>query len=247
MDVRDKVAIVTGGGTGIGHATSLLLARQGAAVAVNYSRSRQDAEGAAAEIEGLGGRALAVGADVADEDQVVAMVERVAAHFGGVDLLVNNAATTEYIALTDLDAVTDEVWDRIFAVNVKGMFYCARAVAPRMRARGQGAIVNIGSIAGLLGSGSSLPYAVSKAAVIGLTRSLARALAPQIRVCNVAPGIVETRWVAGRDEHARRLSANAPLQRTATPEDVAALVCALLANDAVTGQTVPIDGGMVMD
>jgi len=167
--------------------------------------------------------------------------------FGGIDLLVNNAATTQYIALQDLDGATDEVWDSILALNVKGPFYCARAAAPHMRARGRGAIVNIGSIAGLTGDGSSLPYAVSKAAVVGLTRSLARALAPEIRVCNVAPGIVETRWTQGREEHVRRLSTAAPLQRTASPEDVAELVCALLANDAVTGQTVPIDGGMVMD
>ncbi len=247
MDVQGTVAIVTGGGTGIGRATALALAKRGAAVAVNYSRSRDEAEATARDIAAAGGRALAVRADVSREDEVRAMVEQVADLFGGVDLLVNNAATTEYIALRDLDEVSDTVWDRIFAVNVRGPFYCARAVAPHMRARGRGAIVNIGSIAGLTGDGSSLPYAVSKAAVAGLTRSLARALAPEIRVCNVAPGIVETRWTEGREEHVQRLSAAAPLRRTATPEDVAELVCALLANDAVTGQTIPVDGGMVMD
>lgn len=247
MDLQDKVAIVTGGGTGIGRATSLALARRGVAVAVNYSRSRDDAEATARDVEGPGGRAIAVQADVADEGQVRAMVERVVDELGGVDLLVNNAGTTRYIALDDLDSVADEVWDRIFAVNVKGPFYCARAVAPHMRTRGGGAIVNVGSLSGLTGDGSSLPYAVSKAAIAGLTRSLARALAPEIRVCNVAPGIVETRWTQGREEHVRRLSAGSPLRRTATPEDVAEMVCALLANDAVTGQTIPVDGGMVMD
>jgi 3-oxoacyl-[acyl-carrier protein] reductase len=171
------------------------------------------------------------------------MVARVVDTWGGVDLLVNNAGTTRYIPLDDLESVTDEIWDAILAVNVKGIFYCARAVAPHMRARGQGAIVNITSVGGLTGDGSSLPYAVSKAAAIGLTRSLARALAPQIRVCGVAPGIVLTRWVAGREEHVRRLSESALLRRSATPDDVAAMVCALLAQDAMTGQTVVVDGG----
>lgn len=246
MDIRGKVAIVTGGGTGIGRATSLALARQGAAVAVNYSRSDAEAHETVEAIAAAGGRALAVRANVARESDVRAMVETVAGAFGGIDLLVNNAGTTRYIALADLDAVTDEVWDEIFAVNVKGIFYCARAVAPHMRARGGGAIVNVTSVGGVTGDASSLPYAVSKAAGIGLTRSLARALAPDIRVCSVAPGIVETRWVSGREEHIRRLSAAALLQRTATPDDVAAMVCALLAQDAVTGQTVIVDGGLVV-
>lgn len=243
MDLRDKVAIVTGGGTGIGRATALALARQGAAVAVNYSRSEAEANETVAAIAAMGTRAIAVRADVAHEAAVLEMIETVAARFGGIDLLVNNAGTTRYIALSDLESVTDEVWDDILAVNVKGIFYCARAVAPHMRARGAGAIVNVSSIAGLTGDGSSLPYAVSKAAAIGLTRSLARALAPQIRVNSVAPGIVETRWVRGREEHVRRLSAAALLQRNASPDDVAAMVCALLAQDAATGQTVVVDGG----
>ncbi len=246
MDVRDKVAIVTGGGTGIGRATALLLARKGAAVAVNYSRSEDEAAATARDIETAGGRAIAVRANVSQEGQVRAMVAAVVDRFGGVDLLVNNAATTRYIAMDDLDGVDDDVWDTIFAVNVKGAFYCARAVAPHMRTRGGGAIVTIGSVAGFTGDGSSLPYAVSKAAIIGLTRSLARALAPEIRVSSVAPGIVETRWVAGREEHVRRLSASSLLQRTATPDDIAEAVCALLSQDAMTGQTVVVDGGVVL-
>lgn len=246
MDLKDKVAIVTGGGTGIGKATSLALARQGALVAVNYARSQEDAAQTAQEIVALGARAFAVRANVAHDDEVRAMVAEVVETFGGVDLLVNSAGTTRYIALSDLESVTDEVWDEILAVNVKGIFHCARAVAPQMRARGGGAIVSITSLAGLLGDGSSLPYSVSKAAAIGLTRSLARALAPQIRVCSVAPGIVETRWTAGREEHVRRLSQSALLKRTATPDDVAALVCSLLAQDAMTGQTVAVDGGIYL-
>jgi 3-oxoacyl-[acyl-carrier protein] reductase len=244
MDLRNRVAIVTGGGTGIGRAVSLALGREGAAVAVNYSRSEAEAEETVQEIVAEGGTAQAVRADVADDSAVQRMVLQVAEHFGGLDLLVNNAGTTRYIPLADLGAVTDEVWEAILAVNLKGAFYCARAAAPHMRARGAGAIVNISSVAGLKGDGSSLPYAVSKAALIGLTRSLARALAPTIRVCSVAPGIVQTRWVAGREEHVQRLSKAALLELTASPEDVAAMVCALLAQDAMTGQTVVVDGGL---
>jgi 3-oxoacyl-[acyl-carrier protein] reductase len=243
VDLQGRVAVVTGGGTGIGRATALALARHGASVAINYSRSEADAVSTAQLITGAGGQAITVQADVSDEGQVLAMFERVASAFGSVDLLVNNAGITRYIPLADLDSVTDEIWDSIFAVNLKGVWYCSRGAAPYMRARGAGAIVNVTSVGGLSGDGSSLPYAVSKAAAIGLTRSLARALAPQIRVCSVAPGIVKTRWVAGREEHVDRLSKNAPLQRTATPEDVAAMIYALLTQDAMTGQTVVVDGG----
>jgi 3-oxoacyl-[acyl-carrier protein] reductase len=243
VDLGGRIAVVTGGGTGIGRATSLALAGQGVAVAINYAHSQADAWETERLITAAGGRAMTVRADVSQEAEVLAMLEHVATTFGGIDLLVNNAGVTRYIALADLAAVTDEAWDSIFAVNVKGVFYCSRGVAPYMRARGGGAIVNVTSVAGISGDGSSLPYAVSKAAAIGLTRSLARALAPQVRVCGVAPGIVKTRWVAGREEHVERLSKDAPLQRTATPEDVAAMICALLAQDAMTGQTVVVDGG----
>jgi 3-oxoacyl-[acyl-carrier protein] reductase len=246
MDMQGKIGIVTGGGTGIGRAAALALARQGVAVAIVYSRSATEAEETAAAITAEGGRALAVRADVAREDDVRSMVAWVAERLGGIDLLVNSSGITEYIPLRDLDAVTDETWDRIFAVNVKGIFYCARAAAPYMRARGQGAIVNVTSVAGVTGDGSSLPYAVSKAAANGLTRSLARALAPTIRVCAVAPGIVKTRWVAGREEHVDRLSKSALLGLTASPDDVAAMIVALLAQDAMTGQIVVVDGGLAL-
>ena len=246
MDLRGKVAIVTGGGTGIGRATSLNLASLGVAVAVNYSRSQQNAEETSREIQASGGQAMAIQADVADDAQVRDMVIRVVAEYGALDLLVNNAGTTRFIALSDLDAVTDQDWDTIMAVNVKGIFYCTRAAAPHMRARGQGAIVNITSVAGITGDGSSLPYSVSKAAAIGLTRSLARALAPQIRVCGVAPGVARTRWVEGREEHVRRLSESALLGITPEPEHVASMVCALLAQDAMTGQMVVVDGGRLV-
>lgn len=238
--------MVTGGGTGIGRATSLALAGRGAAVAVNYSRSEDEAQDVERTITAAGGRAITVRADVSKDEEVRAMVERIATELGSPGLLVNNASVTRRIPLDELEALTDEIWDTILAVNVKGMFYCARAVAPYMKARGRGAIVNVGSIAGLTGNGTSLPYAVSKAAVSGLTKSLAHALAPEIRVSCVAPGVVATRWWEGQEKQVEQLRTEALLRRTTTPEDVAELICALLVQEAVTGQTVVVDSGQTL-
>lgn len=243
---KGKTALVTGGGTGIGRAVSLELAARGAAVAVNYSRSREEAEAAVQMIEASGGRAAAYQADVSDDEQVRRMVARIADDFGGIDALVNNASVTKHIPMGDLEAATDEVWDELFGVNVRGMFYCARAAAPYMRRRPGGAIVNVGSIAGTTGKGSSLPYAVSKAAVHGLTRSLAHALAPDIRVSCIAPGAVATRWWEGREEQMRKLSPKLPLQRISTPEEIAGSICAALEQDALTGQVITVDCGQTM-
>ncbi|WP_240417664.1 SDR family NAD(P)-dependent oxidoreductase [Paenibacillus periandrae] len=246
MNMHNKVALVTGGGTGIGRATSIALAERGAWVAVNYSRSETDADETVQTILSTGGRAMSVQADVSNDREVRAMVAAVVQQFGTVDLLVNNASITQHIALDDLEAATDEVWDELYAVNVKGMFNCARAAAPWMKNNQQGAIVNVGSIAGLTGSGSSLPYAVSKAAVHGLTKSLAHALAPQIRVNCVAPGAVATRWWAGREEKMNRLSKNLLLQHISTPEDIARLICTALEQESMTGQILTIDCGQTL-
>jgi 3-oxoacyl-[acyl-carrier protein] reductase len=246
MKFTDKIALVTGGGTGIGRAASLLLAERGAAVAVNYSRSRAEAEETVRMIESSGGRAVAIQADVSSDAEVRGMVDRIVRHFGTVDLLVNNASITRHIPLEDLQAATDDVWDELFAVNVKGMFHCARAVAPYMKQNKQGAIVNVGSIAGNTGSGSSLPYAVSKAAVHGLTKSLARALAPEIRVCSVAPGAVSTNWWAGWEEQLSRLTGHVPLQRISPPDDIAKLIVAVLEQDSLTGQIITVDNGQTL-
>lgn len=246
MDLQNKVALVTGGGTGIGRATCLELARRGATVVVNYSRSQTDAEETAQAINNAGGRAIAMQADVSRDGQVRAMVDSIVQQCGTVDLLVNNASITRHIPMGDLEAATGEVWDEIYAVNVKGMFYCARAVAPVMKRSGQGAIVNVGSIAGLTGVGSSMPYAVSKAAIHALTKSLARTLAPEIRVCCVAPGGVATRWWAGREEVVNQLSRRLLLQRLATPEDIAQMICSALEQEAMTGQIITIDSGQTL-
>ncbi|AIQ68398.1 SDR family NAD(P)-dependent oxidoreductase [Paenibacillus graminis] len=246
MNLSEKVALVTGGGTGIGRAVSLELAACGAAVAVNYSRSEAEALETVQRITDQGGRAIAVQANVARDTEVRQMVERIAGTFGTVDLLVNNASITRHIPLDDLEAATEDVWDELYDVNVKGMFLCARAVAPYMKKNKQGAIVNLGSIAGTTGAGSSLPYAVSKAAVHGLTKSLARALSPDIRVNCVAPGAVATRWWAGREEQMHQLAPNLLLQRIAEPEDIAKFICSVLEQEAMTGQIITVDSGQTL-
>lgn len=246
MDLANKVVLVTGGGTGIGRAASLALAKRGAIVAVNYSRSKADAEETVRIIQDEGGCALAIPADVSRDKEVREMADAVVQRFGTIDLLVNNASTTQHIPLDDLEAATDEVWDQLYAVNVKGMFYCARAVAPFMKQNQRGAIVNLGSIAGQTGLGSSLPYAVSKAAVHALTKSLARALAPHIRVNCVVPGAVRTRWWAGKEEQMELLAPRLLLQSLATPEDIAQLICAALEQEAMTGQVITADSGQTL-
>jgi 3-oxoacyl-[acyl-carrier protein] reductase len=243
MDINNKVALVTGGGTGIGRATSIALGGMGVRVAVNYSRSKADAEETVQLIQSAGGTAIALQADVSKNNEVKGMVTAIVQHFGTVDLLVNNASITRHIPLDRLEDVMEKDWDELYDVNVKGMFYCARAVSPYMKANKQGAIVNVGSIAGVTGLGSSLPYAVSKAAVHGLTKSLARALAPEIRVCCVVPGAVATRWWEGREEVMHRLSGQILLQRISTPEDIASLISAVLQQESMTGQMITVDGG----
>ncbi|MCP1308626.1 SDR family NAD(P)-dependent oxidoreductase [Paenibacillus tyrfis] len=246
MNLNNKVALVTGGGTGIGRAACLALAERGVAVIVNYSRSAADAEATAQSIRDKGGQAAAIRADVSQDREVRHMVDEAVRQFGNVDLLVNNAGITRHFPMDDLDAATDEVWDELYDVNVKGMFFCARAVAPFMKSKKQGAIVNVGSIAGITGLGSSLPYAVSKAAVHGLTKSLARALAPYIRVSCIVPGAVATRWWDGKEEQMKRLAPQLLLQRISTPEDIARMICAALEQEAMTGQIITVDSGQTL-
>lgn len=245
MNLENNIVLVTGGGTGIGRAASLALAARNAVVAVNYSRSAEEAEETVRQIREKGGRAAAYKANVSVDREVRQMIAGIADQWGTLDALVNNAGITRHIPMDDLEAVTEADWDELFSVNVKGMFHTARAAAPYLKLN-HGAIVNIGSIAGTTGSGSSLPYAVSKAAVHGLTRSLARALSPEVRVNCIVPGAVATRWWAGREEQMRKLAPNLLLQTIAKPEDIAHLICAALEQQAMTGQIITADSGQTL-
>ena len=241
-----QVALVTGSATGIGRATALVLAQRGLAVAVNYSRSEKEARETLDLVKRHGGPAILCRCNIADEAKVRAMVHRCCEELGGLDVLVNNAGTTRFIDHADLEALTDEVWDEILGVNLMGTFYCCRAALPFLRER-HGAIVNVTSIAGLQGDGSSIPYAASKAAGNCLTKSLARAFAPRVRVNAVAPGPVLTRWLADHQERIARYVQQTPMSQAATPEQVAEVI-AFLALDAslVTGQVLIVDGGRTM-
>jgi 3-oxoacyl-[acyl-carrier protein] reductase len=250
VELRGAVAIVTGGATGIGRAVCLDLARAGArGIVVNYSRSAAEAEATVEELTALGAEAVAVKADVARESEVKALIAEAVERFNRLDVLVNNAGTTRFIPVTDLDAVSDEVWQAILGVNLMGPFYASRAAAPHLKAS-RGCIVNVASIAGLRASGSSLPYGVSKAALTHMTSWLAIALAPEVRVNAVNPGLVATRWFRqpfGEDAAVAQEEAFAnrtPLRRVATPEEVSQAVMGLIGSDAVTGQHLVVDGGV---
>jgi 3-oxoacyl-[acyl-carrier protein] reductase len=244
MDLSGKIALVTGGGTGVGRAVVLQLAGLGVAVALNYSKSKDDAEATAKEARDLGVRALAFQADVA---QVKSMVGEVKRQLGPVEILVNNAAFTRFTDLADLYALSPQEWERTFAVNVNGAFYCARGVVPMMKSQGWGRIVNISSVAAFTGRGSSIAYCASKAALLSLTRSLARVLGPEITVNAVAPGLIDTRWIAGLervDEIREAYVKETSLHRVLTPDDVAEVAISLIANmNLVTGQTIVVDAG----
>jgi 3-oxoacyl-[acyl-carrier protein] reductase len=249
MELGGRVAIVTGGGTGIGRAVGIRLAKAGAkAVVVNYSRSADEAQATAAELGALGIEALAHQADIADESAVKAMISATLDRYGRLDVLINNAGTTYWVPFPDLDGLTEDVWKEILSVNVKGTFYCCRAAAPELR-KTKGVIVNIASIAGQLATGSSIAYGVSKAGVLQLTRGLALALAPDVRVNSVSPGLVSTRWFRSRfgdeasDELETSFAAGTPLGVIANPDHVAQAVMALVENDLVTGQDLVVDGG----
>jgi 3-oxoacyl-[acyl-carrier protein] reductase len=241
-----KAALVTGSATGAGRAIALRFAANGYAVVVNYSRSEADAQQTFADVQKLGVPAILCQATVADDKQVRAMVERCIKELGGIDVLVNNAGTTHFIAHNDLEAVTDPIWDEIFQVNLKGAFYACRAAMPSLKQR-QGSIVNISSVAGLLGHGSSIPYSASKAAMNCMTQSLARAFAPDVRVNAVAPGPIDTRWLEGHEALMRTAIAQTPMKRPSTPDDIADAVWFLASGTTlVTGQVLVVDGGRTM-
>lgn len=247
MELEGKVALVTGGGTGVGNATSRLLASKGCDVVVNYSRSEEAAEATVKEVVALGRRAIAMQADISNESAVATMFQTIDRELGRLDVLVNSAAMTKFVPYDDLDGMTSEIWDEIFNVNVKGTFYCCREAIKRMKQQEAGSIVSVSSISGITGMGSSIAYAASKAAVISMTRSLAvSGTAPTINVNAVAPGVIETRWIEGWEEFTDPHKKATPMQRHASAHDVAMAIYGLIINPFITGQTITVDGGRTL-
>ncbi len=239
--------LITGAATGIGRAAALLFAADGYNVAVHYNKSEKEALALCEQIAAQGGRAVAVRADVADAAQVNAMTRRVIDVFGRIDMLVNNAGIAQTKLFTDLTA---NDWDTMFDVNVKGVFHCCQTVLPGMISRKAGCIVNVSSIWGMVGASCEVPYSAAKAAVIGLTKALAKELGPSnIRVNCVAPGVIETRMIDGLDDEARAaLKDDTPLCRLGTAEDAAQAIRFLASENAsfMTGQVLSPNGGFVI-
>lgn len=248
-DLRGKAALVTGGASGIGLATATMLARGGCAVAINFlADDPRGPESVAALHAETGAHIVAAPGNVGDAADAARMVGQAVADLGRLDYLVNNAGTPgtrSAIAPDEFDKLTEELWAAVIEVNLLGVFRCAKAAGPALRAAG-GAVVNIASIAGINSAGSSMAYGATKAGVISLTKNLARGLAPEVRVNAVAPGAVDSTWMIEWTNEQRASSIdNALLKRRCTPEDLAEVIVFLLAGAAmVTGQTVVVDGGL---
>ena len=243
-DLQGKVALVTGGAGGLGAAICRCLARAGASVVVGYNRSEGPAQALAAQLPGPGQHA-ALPVPVTDSAVLGKVTVDVEQRYGRLDILVNCAGATRFVAHDDLAGLDDALIDTILATNVRGPFACVRALHPLLARHGAGLVVNITSIAATTAMGSNVMYCASKAAVDNMTRSLARALAPAVRVVSVAPGLADTEFVKGLDDTWRNeQAARTPLQRLAEPEEVAAAVLALATHlTFTTGAIIPVDGG----
>lgn len=234
-----RVAIVTGSSSGIGEATARRLGAAGAAVVVNSSSSVEAGERVARSLP----NAIYRQGNVAEEAACQRLVADAVARFGQLDIVVNNAGTTALIPHADLDAVSDEIFHRILDVNLFGTWYLSRAALPHLRQRPDAVIVNVTSIAGVRPTGSSIPYAVSKAAINHLTVLLAKVVGP-VRVNAVAPGLVATPWTRDWAAIHALVEQNAPLHRSATAEDVADAIFGVVISRYLTGQVVVVDGGL---
>jgi ketoreductase RED2 len=234
-----QVAIVTGSSSGIGEATARRLAAEGAAVVVNSSSSVEAGARVAASLP----NAVYVQGSIADEEQCKRLLAATVDRFGRLDILVNNAGTTQLIPHADLDAVTDEIFRRILDTNLLGTWYLTRAALPHLRQSAAGVVVNVTSVAGLRPTGSSIPYAVSKAALNHLTLLLAKVSGP-VRINAVAPGLVQTPWTKDWGFLHERVAAEAPLRRSATPEDIADAIYGVIISRYMTGEIVTVDGGL---
>ncbi len=252
MEVEGKAAIVTGASRGVGRATALRLADLGCSVLVNYARSADAAREVAKDVEARGVKAIAFCADVASDADCVAMVAEATAAFGRLDILVNNAGTTRFVPHDDLAGVEDDAWEEILGVNLKGPFQCTRAARSALEASGSGEVVMVSSVAGIIGTGSSIPYCASKAALNVLTITLARVLGPNVRVNAIAPGFIEGEWLAQGLGNAyepikRNIEQRVALGKVCVPDDIAqAILSIITGSDLVTGRVLPVDGGMLI-
>jgi 3-oxoacyl-[acyl-carrier protein] reductase len=245
MNLNNRVALVTGASRGIGRACALAFAREGASVAVNYHSSPDAAHEVVELIRKQGGKAVALAADASNDAAVRGLVKAVEEQFGRLDYLVNNAGWSTRIPHEKLEDLTDEIWDRTLSTNLHGPFYCVRAAAPLLRRNPGSAIVNISSMAGIAGHGSSMVYAASKGGLITMTVSLARALAPEIRVNSVAPGLIRTGFAGWGEDQCARVESVTPLKRLATVEDIAEAALFLSSSAlGMTGETLCIDAGI---
>ena len=243
-----KTVLITGGSRGIGRATAIDFARAGYQVVVNYQHSQQAAQQLVSQLVNEGCLALAVQADVADEAQVQQMIEKVQQVYGGVDILINNAGIAQQQLFTD---ITSEQWQRMFAVHVNGAFYCTQGVLPHMLRQKWGRIVNISSIWGLVGASCEVHYSAAKAALIGMTKALAKELGPSHILVNcVAPGVIETDMNSSLDQETMDwLSEETPLGIIGQPQDIAQSIMFLAGetNRFITGQVVSPNGGFVIN
>ena len=250
MNLRDKVAIVTGSSSGVGAATVKLLASKGCHVVVNYSRSREAAEKVAKDVRSMGVEALVCQANVAEDSDCKSMVDEAMAKWGHIDTLVNNAGTTKFVPHHQLDGLDKDDFFNLYGVNVVGPYQMTRAAESALRASGDASIVNISSIAGIRGIGSSIAYAASKGALITMTKSLARVMGPEISVNAICPGFIQGEWLEeglGSEAYHNAkdaLEAKAPLKVTCTAESVAeSIVQFIEGHSVVTGQYLLLDGG----
>ena len=246
---EQRVALITGSGTGVGRACALRFAKLGFGVVVNYSRSEAEAIETGAEVEHLGGKALVHQCDVSDDQAVAEMVGVIQRTFGRLDILINNAATTNFISHEKLADLTESMWDRMWAVNVKGAFFTTRAASELLQQNEHGAVVNIASVAGITGSGSSIAYCATKGALITMTKSMARVLAPKVTVNAVCPGPIDSRWIreGNPDWDLNEMVADYPIPKASSPDEIAdAVVYFATGNRMATGQVLSVDGGQTL-
>lgn len=250
-EATNKVAIVTGSATGVGAEVALQLARKGISVVINYTKSESEARETAAACEAEGVETLLCQADVSDDQDCRRMVSATVERWGRIDILVNNAGTSKFVAHHDLEGLVADDFHRIYGVNVIGSYQMVRAVTATMKEQGKGSIVNVSSIAGITGLGSSIAYAASKGALNTMTLSLARALGPEIRVNCVCPGFIQTRWLKGGlgddryDALRKNVEETTVLRAASTPVEVAQPIVWLAeGGDHVTGEIIRVDAGI---